>query len=248
MAKKKKKQEEVKAGAPLWMASYSDMMSLLLCFFVMLYAMSDMNEELLIQFLASFGNQNVSVIQQNMGIGVNNMLGSGVLHMPLPQTTTQDLIDSFDRAQEDLRSIMSDFQTYFAENNLQEQVDVILGDDYVLLSFADMLFDSGSANLTQSTLYILDHVAEELIRLNTHGIRIEGHTDNVPINTPMFRNNRYLSAARAIAVENYFVDQHGIPPGRIAVEAFGEHRPIATNDTPEGRARNRRIEIRIMSN
>ena len=249
MAKKKKK-EEAKPGAPAWMASYSDMMSLLLCFFVMLYAMSDLNEEMLIQFLASFGNQNISLIQENMSFGMNNLLGSGILEMPLPPETTpaQDIIDDFNRNQEDMRSIRDDFLVYFADNNLSDQVDVTMGPDYVLLSFSDMLFESGSATLTPSILYVVDHVGEEVGRLGNHNIRIEGHTDNIPINTVMFRSNWYLSAARAISVAERFTVYHGISPARIEPQGFGEHRPIATNDTPEGRALNRRVEIRIMSN
>lgn len=245
---KKKQNEEQKAGAPAWMTSYSDLMSLLLCFFVMLYAMSDLNEELFLQILASFGNQNVSIIQQNTGIGVNTMLGSGIMQMPTPEARTQDMIENFERSQQELNNIRVDFETYFAENNLQDQIDVIQGDNYVLLVFSDILFDSGSANLTPATLYILDYVGQELGRHSNHDIRIEGHTDNVPINTVIHRSNWFLSSARAITVGEYFINEHGILPSRIGTEGFGEHRPIATNDTPEGRARNRRVEIRIMGN
>jgi len=245
---KKKQEEEQKAGSPAWMASYSDMMSLLLCFFVMLYAMSDLNEEAFLQVLASFGNQNVNIIQQNTGIGINTMLGSGIMQMPTPEARTQDMIENFERSRQELNNIRIDFETYFAENNLQDQIEVIQGDNYVLLVFSDIFFESGSANLTPGTLYILDYVGEEIARHSDHDIRIEGHTDNVPINTVIYNNNWYLSSARAISVGQYFINEHGIDPRRIGTEGFGEHRPIATNDTPEGRASNRRVEIRIIGN
>lgn len=245
---KRKKDESSPKGAPAWMTSYSDLMSLLLCFFVMLYAMSDLNEEAFLQLLASFGNQNINMIQQNTGMGINSMLGSGIMQMPTPEARTQEMIENYERSQQELNNIMRDFETYFAENDLQDQVDVVLGDNYVLLVFSDMLFESGSANLTPATLYILERVAEELTRHYSHDIRIEGHTDNVPINTPIFMDNWYLSSARAISVGNYFINEHGINPERIGAEGFGEHRPIAPNNTPEGRAQNRRVEIRIIGN
>jgi len=117
----------------------------------------------------------------------------------------------------------------------------------VIISVADKyFFESGSADLKEDSKRVLDKIAVALLKY-PNMIRIEGHTDNVPIHNEKFPSNWELSAARAINVAKYFINNHNIQPERISTVGYSEYRPIASNNTPEGRAKNRRVDIVILS-
>ena len=105
-----------------------------------------------------------------------------------------------------------------------------------------ILFDSGKTEIKPEGREVLASVATQLKRIADHSVRVEGHTDNVPIATARFPSNWELSAARAVVVVRFLVDQ-GLDPAKLSAEGFGPHQPIAANDSSRGRARNRRIEI-----
>ncbi len=109
-----------------------------------------------------------------------------------------------------------------------------------------VLFDSGKAQLRRSASPVLDKVAQVLSEVPSQPIGVEGHTDNVPIKYSGWANNKALAYARANAVVGYLVDKHGIDPDRLTPIGYGEERPLASNDTPEGRQQNRRVEIIIL--
>ena len=161
----------------------------------------------------------------------------------------REMLEIQREAAEELNTMSSNFKTYFGESNFQGAIDVFVSADFVRLTFGDgVLFDSGRADLKPDAIEILDRVAQELSGYPENEIKIEGHTDNVPINAPpMFPNNMWLSAARAITVRDYFTDVKDLRPEKISVEGKGEYRPVESNDTFEGRAKNRRVEIKIMS-
>ena len=117
----------------------------------------------------------------------------------------------------------------------------------VVISMMDkFLFESGSAQLKESSRSVVDAAASALKKF-PNMIRIEGHTDNVQISNREFRSNWQLSSMRAINVAEYFINVRGISPERISATGYAEYKPIAPNDTPEGRARNRRVDIVILS-
>jgi chemotaxis protein MotB len=109
-----------------------------------------------------------------------------------------------------------------------------------------LLFDSGRADLKQEVKKSLEKIAASLNKFPENPIQIEGHTDDVPINTPQFPSNWELSSARAIAVLRFFVDAAGIDPYRLSAVGFGEYQPLVANDTPENRRLNRRVDIVIL--
>ena len=127
-------------------------------------------------------------------------------------------------------------------------VDIQFNERYVKLNFLDgVLFDPGEAIIKEEATPILEAVAIQLINYENNRIKIEGHTDTVPIKTVQYPNNWYLAAARAIAVAEYYINEKGYNPRRLSAEGFGEYMPIASNDTVEGRRRNRRVEIKILN-
>lgn len=244
---KKVQQEEVKAGAPAWTTSFSDMMSLLLCFFVLLFAMSELDQVRVAAILESMGNPNINVVQPSTGLSLDGMLGSGIMEMPSPDDGVheEEILAEHAYRQEALRSIAIDFITHFLEQELSENISVSMVDEEVRLTFTDMLFASGSAVISPSVIEILDYVAQVLAEHPFLDIWIEGHTDNVPINTIIFPSNWHLSAARAIAVMEHLVEQNDVPVGNVVPVAMGEFTPVDDNSTAEGRQNNRRVEIAI---
>lgn len=244
---REKKQEEAPAGCPLWMASYGDLVTLLLTFFVLLYAMSIVDQKKFDQVAASLAQSFGGVIDLGGGAssGVSEFSGDTILAMNSAQAGSDE---NYEAAQEELKEMVSDFETYFAENNLQEQIKIEKMEEFVRLTFPDgILFDVGKANLRQNVLPTLRLVAEELLKYPDSDVKIEGHTDSDPISTIIYPSNWYLSGARAIAVGEFFIDESGLSPVRIAVEGRGEFLPVAPNDTPENKAKNRRVEIKIYS-
>lgn len=234
------------------MATYGDLVTLLLCFFVLLFATSSVDAEKYQAVAASF-NDNLTPITMGGTIGDNNMIGSGIMNLPSIADSVMDSSDgeseseSQEKKDKELEELSESFKTYFAENNMSDSIDVVVENNYVKLTFSDgILFDSGSADLKDDSIKYLKGVAIELANNSDSDIKIEGHTDNIPINSSMFPDNMYLSAARSISVLNYFKDECGVEPRRLSQEGFGEYKPIASNDTPEGRSKNRRVEIKVL--
>ena len=111
----------------------------------------------------------------------------------------------------------------------------------------DILFSSGSADLTEGSLKVLNKLAA-ILRELPNDIRIEGHTDNVPINTKLFPSNWHLSVARALNTAYYLIHDEGLKPDKVSIVGYSEYKPIALNDSPDGRAENRRVDIVIIKN
>ncbi len=244
---RRKQEEEGGGGAPAWMATYGDLVTLLMCFFVLLFATSSVDAEKFKAIAESF-NSNITFIQGGGATGVNNMVGSGIADLPKLDRSINDSNDAKKKEQDELNKKASDFKTYFAENEKASDVQVEVGENYVKITFGDgILFDSGKAELKNDSYELLEMIAEVLEGYPTSDIKIEGHTDNIPIRSAIYQDNMYLSAARSISVLNYFKDVYEYDPARLSQEGFGEYRPIANNETPEGRAKNRRVEIKVMS-
>ncbi len=146
----KKKPQAPNEGLPEWMATYGDLVTLLLCFFVLLFAMSSVDENKYTAVAESF-NSNITFIQGGGSTGVNNMLGSGINSLPKVDRSVNDSkSERQQKESEELNKMASDFKTYFAENNLQDDVKVDVTEDYVKITFGDgILFDSGSATLRE---------------------------------------------------------------------------------------------------
>lgn len=269
---KKRKEDTPAPGSPAWMATFGDLMNLLLCFFVLLFSMSKIDAEEFQKVAASFTNQ-VSIFNAgSTAIGDGLLISQGVSQLNelsefINSTgrTAEDAADteSLDEAQtaadteslveqmeqqriERSEQLAEQIEEAVDESNLTGQIDVQFTSQYVQLTLnGAILFDSGQAQLKQEVLPILSNVAVILERYAANTIEIEGHTDNVPISNSRYANNNELSSARALSVFDYFVDNTNLDPANIKTSGRGEYVPVADNSTPEGRAANRRVEIRI---
>jgi len=260
----KKKREALKSS---WMASFTDMVTLLMCFFVLLFAMSEVDQDRFEALADAFGGR---VVFATGALGRITDGQSGVLpdnSPPIPLRMDLDLPispddeirreeaiavaqDAVDRHTQ-MQAAAEGFRTYLAASYLSGLVDLIedpMG-EYIRFRFTDdMLFYSGDATLTPRAIETVDLVASRLAEeFAGHRIVVEGHTDSDPIGSVRFPSNHHLASARALSVMMRMVDVHGLSHDQVDIAARGDWNPIATNETPEGRAANRRVEILVFS-
>ena len=288
----KKKPEEVKKGLDEWMGTFSDMMTLLMCFFVMLFAMSNVDEAKFDE-VSQYFQQNFSIFKGGAkAIGDGVLVSNGVSQLNMldeyinstgkvadsdTQNTEfkenaqgemdskmQELAEELGASKEEIKELQESIQNLeneklklseelaerieesLAENFLSDQVDVTFDANCVVLTFnGAFLFDSGKADLKTEALPMLNKIGKILSKYADDNIEIEGHTDSVPLNGGRYENNDVLSSYRALAVFDYLKDNASIDPSIMKHSGRGEYEPIADNSTPEGRAKNRRVEIKI---
>lgn len=289
---RKKKPEEAKAGAPEWMATFSDLMNLLLCFFVLLFSMSSTDtakyNEIVEAITSSFNifSGGGSALDQGVlissGVSQLNELAEYYSNLAVENTADEDGTKggngksdsentSENKTEKDnvKKEVTKDeavkkYQQALkeaAEMNYEKASEAInqfkLNDmvqlkmdtsyNYIGLSLDGyFLFDSGQAELKKGADVVLDKAAGILKKFKNADIVIEGHTDNVPqTNTVRYKNNLWLSSARAMTVLEYLTNVEHMDPKRLSASGKGEYEPIASNKTPEGRQKNRRVEIKI---
>lgn len=263
---KKQKQEEPPKGAPAWMCTFSDLMNLLLCFFVLLFAMSSVDSEKWDQVVASLtssfsifdggfssigegllisaGTSQLNDLDEyynNMGEMVEDVDGEVVVE----KTFEEKLLD---KNMEETLYMYDNIAENIDDKNLEDYLDVEVdpGGQYVELTISGtFLFDSAQAEIKADALPILSKLGDVLKLYDDSLIEIIGHTDNIPMNSSTYADNDILSSARAISAKNYLVNVKGLDVTTMKWSGKGEYEPVASNSTAEGRARNRRIEIRV---
>jgi len=274
----RRKQEDPPAGSPAWMATFSDLMNLLLCFFVLLFSMSTVDEEQYNKLVASMSSAFSILNGGATAIGEGILISNGVSqlneldkYINSTGNTAEDVEDSDDfnkfdpsgelSEEQKFEQMLEEIETHnlkvneelaeiieeaVAESGMTEQIEVNFTNQYVMLSLKGaLLFDSGKDELKAEALQVLDRVGVILERYAGGIIEIEGHTDSVPINSIEFANNNELSSARALSVFDYLIENTNLDPADVKHAGRGEYVPIADNSTAEGRAKNRRVEIRI---
>ncbi len=229
MAREKKPKKEVKTDA--WLATYGDMVTLVLTFFVLLYSFSSVNEKKL----------------KEISVALTSLLGGG--------TSGESILDGGNGileevVPEDVGMQNSTFTkvSEFLENNGLEDIAQIKTDDRgVIIELNDkILFESGKSELIPESRGVLDKISGLLGTLDNTFI-IEGHTDNVPIDTYKFNDNWDLSSSRANSVIRYFTKVKGLDVNKFNSAAYGEFKPLVDNSTEENRAKNRRVNILIVA-
>ena len=262
----KRKEEEPPKGAPAWQSTFADLMNLLLCFFVMLFAMSTIDAEKFALVAASF-SQTFSIFDSGgssllEGLLINNGVSQlsqldeymNTMGMAASSEEESDQFEEFEDKVSDVQEEMlkqneqlaEKIEEAIAEQNLDGDIDVDFTSQYVELTLnGALLFDSGKAELKKESLPLMEKVGLILQKYAESIIEVEGHTDNVPIHTAKFANNNELSSARALSVFDYLVENTNLIPANIKHSGRGEYIPVADNSTPEGRAKNRRVEIKL---
>ena len=252
-------------GSPAWMATFSDLMNLLLCFFVLLFSMSSVDAEKYAQVVASLSNTFSMFDGGGSSVGEGQLISSGVsqLHQLENYTyntgqPTEDVVDedNFDPEEyleeinKELAEELYEEVTQMTETEgIEDVVEVAIDSKYqyvkIYLSGA-VLFDSAKADVKEESKIVLDKIGNILKNYEDHLIKIEGHTDNVPlVNSALYEDNMQLSSARAYSVWWYMTEEKSMDPTTLEASGRSEYEPIADNDSEAGRAKNRRVEFKI---
>ena len=293
----KKKQDEPPKGSPAWMATFSDLMNLLLCFFVLLFSMSSVDANKWEEVVASMTSAFSVFNDGSTSIGEGTLVGMGTTQLSNLDEYYSSLGQKSEDSGEDIRDNpkqhgedgQNDGTTPDSqpgegkkedeekgEGSLEEQLEAanrketeemidsitemterynisglmevgmdVNGKYVELVISGSILFDSGKAELKPESLPLMSKVGDILKVYSKNDVQVIGHTDNIPMKSSQYSSNDILSSARAISAAQYLINEKGISVERISWTGRGEYDPIDTNSTAEGRARNRRIEIRI---
>lgn len=247
-----------KAGGASWLTTYSDLMNLLLCFFVMLYAISTVNSEKFEQIRDSFaeiGTLGSGLLPGGEGImDGKDASGTGAFGEEAGSDAGQVKEEYLEEQRANVENLLREVEGKTKESGLSGN-GVTVEADYehncvVLNIEGAVLFESGETALRSGALPVMSKIGDILKEYGGGNmIEIVGHTDNVPVKeNGRYRDNNELSTARALSAFYYFVREKGISPAQIKYSGRGEYEPVATNETEEGRQKNRRIEIRIYAN
>ncbi len=267
-----KKPEEIKPGLPAWQGTFGDLMNLLLCFFVLLFSMATMDAAKFEEVAASFSSAFGIFSGGEMAIGKGALIGDGVSQLTelSSYVTSMGLAQSGedsdseeanvgDMDQEELMEAAEKEQLEASEE-LAEKIEKALDqgeiDNLVSLNYTSqfvqltiqgsILFDSGKTDIKEDALPVIDKVGQILESYAGGTIEIEGHTDNIPMSGGgKYANNDELSAGRALSIFYYLCENTNLDPANLVHTGRGQYDPIADNSTDEGRARNRRVEIKI---
>lgn len=228
---KKRRERPQAAGAPEWMTTYGDLVTLLLAFFVLLY---------------SFSVLDVQKFQQIMSSIQISFLGEqGIMETAVDPSRGEMVQLAVDHKFEDVLVTYQEVKEHLRQEGLEGMIKTRIEERGIVLEIQDqVLFDSGRAEIRQEAQTLLQKVAGIIAEVPNQ-IIVEGHTDNVPINTAQFPSNWELSVTRAVRVVRFFSEQQKLPAKRFIASGYGEYQPVATNLTVAGRAQNRRVNIII---
>ena len=297
----KRREKPAEEGAPAWMSTFSDLMNLLLCFFVLLYASSNVDEEKIQRIMASFNQASFSVLESgSVSLDEGQIVSGGVTQLPgiesileyigvssevkgnnqdlsatgaddgqsdssdqpdsVQPNTEETIVDNqtTELSQEELKAQVEqqgEKQSAQMYDEISEKVESYKIEDNVSLDYNSqyvsldlngaLLFDEGQADIRDDATDFMKKITSILKRYQDCIVEVEGHTDNVPIHNSNYQSNRYLSTARATKVYEYITDNTDFPDQNLKVAGYGESRPVASNDSEEGRSKNRRVTIKI---
>ncbi len=238
-------------GGASWMDTYGDLVTLLLCFFVFLFAFSNVDEAKWVEIVGVFTGLQPTIINP---LSIGTIMESEVESLNEAEDARQAQMIAENEAllevPEEFYELYQSIESYIESENLNAEILASLEDRTLTIRFFDqVLFVSGSAVIRDEFISVMDHMLgifnqnQDLIKM----IRIEGHTDDVPISTAIFEDNWDLSAKRASNVLRYLQGSELLPDDKLSCVGYGEFQPIDTNETTEGRARNRRVDFVIES-
>lgn len=267
MKRKKKHEDHVDES---WLIPYADVLTLLLALFIVLFAASEVNSEKFQEISDSFNrelqggtgileNQSaVETFEDTSKLAEPNDVDPTEGEATIPPTEieedngkielTAEEIEQLALAEDykELAAIQEKVKAYIAERNMEDKLEAELTSKGLVLKIKDgVLYGSGSANLSESAQTLAEEIGNMLVTDPPRSIYIEGHTDNIPSTSKAFPSNWELSSSRAINFMKILLENNELDPRKFSSTGFAEHQPIASNDTAEGRAENRRVEVLI---
>lgn len=252
-----KREPEKHANHERWLVSYADFITLLFAVFTTLYAMSQTDkkkvDEIMQSLQQSFGMVNAGAPAPKINVIPSKSIS--IIPAIKPEISsmhgTKRLTSSGQaksRAEEkDFRQIKSSIEAYLVKQSAQNKVALTITRRGLIVSLKEAgFFDSGQAQIKPSAHELINSIAEAMTQYN-NPLRVEGHTDNIPISTSQFPSNWELSTARATNVLKYMLKYYDAEPEKISATGYGEFRPLADNTTQDGRSKNRRVDLVMLS-
>lgn len=257
----KKPKAEEGGGIPEYMATYADLVTLLMCFFVLLFSMSVVDKQKFIEIANSMRSSLTSIsggsaLLSNQGQSILTIVNTNtedtgdktVDNEKYVQKAEEMAVDAEEIAEnKEMDEVKQELRSLAAEGELSEQMEVIEEKDWLLIRLDSALFfESGSASIKEEGKQLLTDISSVLETLEGRDILVQGHTDNVAIKTATYSSNWELSTARATNVVKFIVESLNVDPAMLTATGNAEFRPIGDNATEEGRRQNRRIEIKVL--
>lgn len=247
MARKKKHKHHDEHMDESWLVPYADLLTLVLALFIVLFSMSSVDA------------QKFQQIARSLNAAFTG--GTGVLEYPSPtpegemeqlnvekEQSEENIEEAQKRMeQQNLQKIQKKINTYIKDNNLETKLQTTLTDEGLMITILnDIFFDSGSAEIRTKDVQLAREISELLVMNPPRNIIVSGHTDNVPINNSDFDSNWHLSVMRAVNFMKILIDNDKLDAKAFSAKGFGEYKPVANNDTKEGRQKNRRVEVLVL--
>jgi chemotaxis protein MotB len=243
-----KEEPEGHENSERWLISYADFITLLMVFFVVLYSMSQVDAskyEALASSLNSALSGGTGILEHNQGVISPDISGNSYNQSTSPPVDPKTEEDT--EEVQSMEHVEQTLQTYFSDHDLNNLAVMDIDERGLVISLNDtVLFDLGSAEVKFASREALSQIGQALNTLDNY-IRVEGHTDNLPIKTAQYASNWELSAARATNVVRILIDRAAVPPQKLSAVGYGEYKPVSDNATPQGREQNRRVDIILLS-
>ena len=245
MKRKKKHEEHVDES---WLIPYADILTLLLALFIVLFAASEVNSAKFKEISDSFNSE----LQGGTGILENQAVlttdeDTSKIAVPTDEEKVENPVGvSAAQDKKELEALQAKIEGYIKEKGLSPRLQTEMTTKGLMLKIKEgVLYHSGSAEINNESRTIAIEISNLLVTDPPRNILIEGHTDNIPAHSAEFPSNWELSSARAINFMKILLENSKLDPKKFSATGYGEYHPAATNDTPEGRAENRRVEVLI---
>ncbi|MDR4886912.1 flagellar motor protein MotB [Fredinandcohnia sp. QZ13] len=241
MARKRRKAKHEEHMDESWLVPYADILTLLLALFIVLFAASNVDVQKFQKLASSF----------------NNVFKGGTSFLeyesPVPvEIDNAEIVNEKEKEkqeQEELKELQKKINSYITENGLDLSLKTRLADEGLLVTIQDgAFFNPGSADVRPEDLNLAREISELLVMNPPRNIIVSGHTDTVPMNNHEFKSNWHLSVMRAVNFMSLLLENKKLDPRLFSARGLGEYEPVATNETPEGRKLNRRVEVLIQPN
>jgi len=248
----RQRHSEEPANRDRWLLSYSDFITLLFAFFVVLFASSYRDKQTVKKLSQAIhiGFQQMGAFsggQSSNGVAYTNPLSTTSRSAPQSQNADTGNDDALAASSLDVAQLQQQLESAMGQEVRNHEVVMRVTAEGFVVSLNELgFFDSGKADLLPGAANKVERIAK-VLSLHNLELRVEGNSDDQPIHTPEFRSNWELSTARAMAVMQLLVDDSGFDPRKISVLGYGQYRPIADNATPEGRRMNRRVDLVVVS-
>lgn len=248
--KPRRKRKQQDKGAPKWMVTFSDMMTLILVFFILLFSMSQINVKKFEAIAESFRSREIFDFQPSIKDFENPAEQTSTnTELPVDRENTPSKgqgESNDDQNKDSLDELVKDVKSFLETNDMTKDITADRTDRGVVLTLQEqVLFETGNAEIIQAGRPFLDKVGQLLDNIPNY-VKVEGHTDDRPISTFRYPSNWELSAARASSVIRYLTEDEPLSGSRFTAVGYGATRPIAPNNSPENWNKNRRVEIVIL--